>query len=250
MVLCVQRIGFGFDRMAEAEYLLTGSPDKKWKPDTMVDFVVTSFGDSAPFACQLLGKVNIQATRTKEAHEAYLRSLKLNPFLWDSFDSICQTGENINPETVFQVFVHLNFNQLGALPILTFAFVQTSHLDSFSMCHGTQTVVTLVGNQNQEPVVMGVCNLNSIDIQPKYVRYVRCTFKKPLRSIFTCLFCLTAFIQFNYSTPMIARPTLKSIPVHIPEETNVLLPSNKNRPLKSTRMLFTSTPMGGHNSTA
>jgi len=88
--------------MSEAECLLKGNSEKKLKGD-VIDSVVTTFGDSAPFACQLLGKINAQATRTKEAHEAFLRSLKLNPFLWDSFDNICQSGENINPDTVFQV---------------------------------------------------------------------------------------------------------------------------------------------------
>ncbi|CAG7816240.1 unnamed protein product [Allacma fusca] len=180
-------------KMAEAENILT-SPGKV-KVEGPVEAIVGIFGDSAPFACKLFANVCSQTDRTPMAKDAYLRSLKLNPFLWDSYSKICNLGENVDPGAVFQV----------------------GHLESFSMCHGTQTVVSLVGSQNQEPVVMGVCNLNSAELQPKFM-----------------------------STPMAKNPCPPIKQASVSDElAGVLHPSNKNRPMKY-RNMFTSTPIANH----
>ena len=88
-------------RMAEAESILT-TPGKA-KVESPIDTIVSIFGDSAPFACKLFASVCSQTERTTTAKDAYLRSLKLNPFLWDSYSKICNLGENVDPTTVFQV---------------------------------------------------------------------------------------------------------------------------------------------------
>lgn len=53
--------------------------------------------------------------RTAKGNEAHKLALKLNPFLWHSFEELCNVGEKVDPAKVFQL----------------------DKLDSFAMCHGT-----------------------------------------------------------------------------------------------------------------
>jgi len=77
---------------------------RKCKPNAdPVEAVVEYYGDSSPFACDLLGAIATQTDRRELATKAVRRSLKLNPFQWEAFTTLCQFGENINPATVFQV---------------------------------------------------------------------------------------------------------------------------------------------------
>ncbi len=127
------------------------------------------------------------------------------------------------------------------------------------MVHGTQTVVSLVGNQNQEPVVMGVCNLNSVEIQPRFVRFVlhldlsfNCTQLVCIPGESSISYVSFDFLSTQWSTARGRGPgNMKPIPVvPLPEELGgVLHPSNKNKPVKF-RNLFTSTPIGANSTTA
>jgi len=88
------------DRLAEAEEDLLSM--KKPKSDAL-DAIVAAFGDSAPFACKLYGTICSETDRSQPAKDAYIKSLKLNPFLWESFSNVCNMGENVDPNSLFQV---------------------------------------------------------------------------------------------------------------------------------------------------
>ena len=52
--------------------------------------------DAAAVYC-LLGKLLHAIGDIKKAIECYVDSLKLNPFMWDAFERLCETGERRSP---------------------------------------------------------------------------------------------------------------------------------------------------------
>lgn len=102
----------------------------------------------ACFALQLLGFICARTERLLRAAEAFKRSLKLNPFLWQSFVALCDQGDKSDPSKVFRL----------------------DSLETFSNCHGS-TVLTLVNSANPVSNVgvnsdSGVINntLNSVSV--------------------------------------------------------------------------------------
>ena len=65
-----------------------------------VDELTTEYGDLACFALQLLGLICARTERLTRAMEAFRRSLKLNPFLWQSFVALCDQGDKADPAKV------------------------------------------------------------------------------------------------------------------------------------------------------
>lgn len=53
--------------------------------------------------------------RTARGNDAHKLALKLNPFLWHSFEELCNVGEVVDPTKIFQL----------------------DKLDNFAMCHGS-----------------------------------------------------------------------------------------------------------------
>ncbi|KAJ8716013.1 hypothetical protein PYW08_013298 [Mythimna loreyi] len=68
-----------------------------------LDIVATEFGEQAPYALQLLGKIYNITERRSKAAEAHRKALTLNPFMWKSFAQLCNMGEKIDPHQVFQM---------------------------------------------------------------------------------------------------------------------------------------------------
>lgn len=68
-----------------------------------LDIVASEFGDQAPYALQLLAKVYNITERRSKASEAYRKALSLNPFMWKSFVHLCNLGEKVDPQQVFQM---------------------------------------------------------------------------------------------------------------------------------------------------
>lgn len=116
------RCCFDLGRLEEAETVLTGG--NVMHPKT-IDELVTEYGEMAGFALQLLGLICARTERLQRAGEAFKRSLKLNPFLWNSFVALCDQGDKSDPSKIFKL----------------------DSLESFSSCHGS-TVLTLVNNAN------------------------------------------------------------------------------------------------------
>lgn len=71
--------------------------------------LVTEFGESASFAAQLLAHICAKTERLNKAVEYYKKSLKLNPFLWSSFENLVQLGVKVDPSKIFDV-TGVNFN--------------------------------------------------------------------------------------------------------------------------------------------
>ncbi|XP_034250994.1 cell division cycle protein 27 homolog isoform X2 [Thrips palmi] len=117
-------------KLSEAESVLTGGDILNSKT---LDKVVSDFGDQASFALQLLGKICTQTERGSCAAEAYSKALNLNPFLWQAFAELCNRGEKPDPQKTFQV----------------------EHLESLSLCHGSNPVIALVNNRDDSTSHVG-----------------------------------------------------------------------------------------------
>ncbi|GFQ66074.1 cell division cycle protein 27 homolog [Trichonephila clavata] len=111
-------------KFSEAEFSITGSSIAKTKS---LDDIVSEFGDFSSFVVQLLGNICYKTSRFAKAAEAYRKSLKLNPFLWSSYESLINLGEKPDPCKVFNI----------------------TNAEHLSMCHGTNPLVNLV---NKTPV--------------------------------------------------------------------------------------------------
>lgn len=88
------------DKLAEAEAVITGSCLPKNKS---LDEIAAEFGENSSFAFRILGQVFSKTERPVKATECFQYSMKLNPFLWSSFESLCHLGAKPDPQTVFQV---------------------------------------------------------------------------------------------------------------------------------------------------
>lgn len=67
-----------------------------------LDGVIEEFAEIACFALQLLAKVCSVTDRHELAAEANRRALKLNPFLWTPFASLCNHGHLPNPSEIYK----------------------------------------------------------------------------------------------------------------------------------------------------
>ncbi|KAH8040614.1 hypothetical protein HPB51_011929 [Rhipicephalus microplus] len=81
-------------KFAEAESALYGDVGLSSRSSAKggLDETATAFGDSASFAMGLLGQLYSKTERVGRATEAYKKSLKLNPFLWSSYESLIDLG--------------------------------------------------------------------------------------------------------------------------------------------------------------
>ncbi|KAK9883043.1 hypothetical protein WA026_001251 [Henosepilachna vigintioctopunctata] len=78
------------------------------------DGLIHEYGDQASFVLLLLGKIAAKTERKIIAIEYWKAALKLNPFLWSSFEELCKIGDKPNAQTAFQI----------------------NNLENLSMCHG------------------------------------------------------------------------------------------------------------------
>lgn len=113
--MILKRIYF-FIRYAEAEAAVLGGYYKQLKN---FDEIVAQFGDQACFSLQIIAKIYYKMTRTAKGSEAHRLALKLNPFLWHSFEELCNVGEKVDPAKTFQL----------------------DKLESFATCHGTTPIL-------------------------------------------------------------------------------------------------------------
>ncbi|CAG5121231.1 unnamed protein product, partial [Candidula unifasciata] len=88
------------NKYAEAERILAGTVLAKVKSHEDLE---AEFGSLACYVFSLLGYVYSKTERISKAVLCYRRSLKLNPLLWKSFEMLCSMGENVKPESVFQI---------------------------------------------------------------------------------------------------------------------------------------------------
>lgn len=92
--LLLAKCCFDTDKLHEAESILVGNCSSI--NTLLLDDFVTDHGDQAAFALQLLAKVCEKSDRHQKASECYRKSLKINPFLWSSFEALCRLGERVD----------------------------------------------------------------------------------------------------------------------------------------------------------
>lgn len=106
-------------KYSEAELALTSCSIAK---NISSDEIASDFGESGSFACQLLAYIFSKTDRVPRALDSYTKSLRLNPFLWSSYESLINLGDRPDPAKIFSV----------------------SNLDNFSTCQGSNPLINLV----------------------------------------------------------------------------------------------------------
>ncbi|XP_059169210.1 cell division cycle protein 27 homolog [Physella acuta] len=127
------------NKFAEAERILAGTILTKVKSHEDIE---TEFGSLACYVFALLGFVYSKTERVLKASQCYRRSLALNPLLWKSYEMLCAMGENIKPETVFQIPPHSSSN--------TTNITTTSPQDTVTMSENISDTIstTIVSSEN------------------------------------------------------------------------------------------------------
>lgn len=105
---------------AEAEAILRCSGVNPRK-EVGVQETVAQFGDRAAFALQILSDIYYRSERGTKGAEADRKALKLNPFLWHCYESLCNAGEVCDPDSVWDL----------------------DALDSMAHCTGTNPLMSL-----------------------------------------------------------------------------------------------------------
>lgn len=133
-----------------------------------LDEMAQLFGDSAAFALALLGQLCARTEREVRATEAFRKSLKLNPFLWSSYESLINLGDTPNPAEIFNVSSIENFNLCqGSNPLIN--FVNKTSMD----CTGADIKMTgsqsILGQQQKLSVVPLSCDSSPLTVQAPLV---------------------------------------------------------------------------------
>lgn len=95
--------------------------------------LINIYGDQAAFTLLLIAKIAVKTERRQRAADAFKKALKLNPFLWSSFEILCKLAEKPDPNSIFQL----------------------NELDSLTKCHGNsinniESVVITNSTPNQD----------------------------------------------------------------------------------------------------
>ncbi|XP_078481810.1 cell division cycle protein 27 homolog [Ciona intestinalis] len=89
------------ENYAQAEHVLAGGSIKFKSIVNIVSDVQMEYGDSASFALSLLGCIYQHTERGDWAEYCLTSSLKANPFLWSSFEQLCEAGNTPNIDELF-----------------------------------------------------------------------------------------------------------------------------------------------------
>lgn len=139
---------YDLEKYAEAEAAIIGGYYKQLKN---LEEIITQFGEQACFSLQIIAKIYYKMMRTARGNEAHKLALKLNPFLWHSFEELCNVGEKVDPTKVFQL----------------------DKLDSFAMCHGTASTLNYVSEPDLiisgNTSVSNGTNVTSVQVTPTLI---------------------------------------------------------------------------------
>lgn len=117
---CCQKL----KKNAEAEAVLNPGDALDPRKDVSADEMSAELGDSAAFGLQILATLYAQSERIAKANDCDKKALKMNPFLWKSFEGLCRRGDQPDPAKTFSV----------------------AGLDNFAQCHGVNSIINLVNN--------------------------------------------------------------------------------------------------------
>lgn len=68
-----------------------------------VEDVVKEYGEESAFVLQIIGRIYYKSERTAKGADALRKSLKVCPYLWQSFKELCDHGEKPDPSKIFQI---------------------------------------------------------------------------------------------------------------------------------------------------
>ena len=83
-----------FFSYAKAEQALIGSSIKSQSIATALSTIQSEYSESACFAVALLGRIYLRTERPDWAEKCFTKSLQINPFLWTSYEKMCEAGKN------------------------------------------------------------------------------------------------------------------------------------------------------------
>ncbi|KAI4470473.1 hypothetical protein MML48_1g20394 [Holotrichia oblita] len=120
---------FDMQKYAEAEAVIMENISSK----NNFEEVINIYGDQAAFTLLLIAKIAAKTERRQRAVDALKRALKINPFLWSSFEMLCKLAEKPDPNSIFQL----------------------NELDNLTKCHGSninniESVVIANSTPNQD----------------------------------------------------------------------------------------------------
>lgn len=65
--------------------------------------MVKEYGEESAFVLQIIGRIYYKSERTTKGADALRKSLKVCPYLWQSFKELCDHGEKPDPSKIFQI---------------------------------------------------------------------------------------------------------------------------------------------------
>ncbi|XP_065212104.1 cell division cycle protein 27 homolog isoform X2 [Planococcus citri] len=91
------------EKIPEAELVLTGGDVTRFQT---VEDVENEYGEESAFVLQIIGRIYYKSERNVRGADALRKSLKICPYLWQSYKELCDHGEKPDPNKVFQVVQH------------------------------------------------------------------------------------------------------------------------------------------------
>lgn len=68
-----------------------------------LDEITSEFGNLSCFVLSAIGRICCASERTTRGVEAYKRALRINPFLWQSYEQLCRLGEKPEANKIFTI---------------------------------------------------------------------------------------------------------------------------------------------------
>ncbi|KAJ7380485.1 anaphase-promoting complex subunit cdc27 [Desmophyllum pertusum] len=133
------------DKLAEGEMALTGGCLTNSKP---LETIASEFGSAAGYGLALLGQICRKSEQFSRAAECFKSSLKYNPYLWSSFENLCQLGEKPDPADYFKS---------SSCPKITSSI---SHREHMTVGSATITMDTTSPSDNQRRNIDSVSSEN------------------------------------------------------------------------------------------
>lgn len=201
-----------------------------------VEELISNFNESASFVSQLLGLIYSKTERVKLAIEYYNKSLKINPFLWSSFEKLTQLGIKPDSSKIFDIN-NVDFNMCHGFNPLVNLWNTTDKLNENLSSHHKQHA-NFSNNQNFNSINSTLVtdkNLASLTNSPGLINMKELNQPYDIRLPF-------AFIK--------STPELNSIDIISPLTTNSNVPGKISRaPIKKphTRRGQQQSTIGLHN---
>lgn len=80
--------------------MLTGGDVTRFQT---VDDVMKEYGEESAFVLQIIGRIYYKSERNPRGADVLRKSLKICPYLWQSFKELCDHGEKPDPSKIFQI---------------------------------------------------------------------------------------------------------------------------------------------------